>query len=596
MALCHIPRLFFWTANRRGKMKSVSYVRVSTEEQKNGDGPERQVQGNVECEAKHGLEIYDTLKDIGYSASKGEHISHGALGKYLKEADKGLHKGEGLIAERQDRLSRLGNTETTLLFYRLITAGVTIFLHKEDRIIRSIKDLDEMGMAIQTTVRSCSAQEYSQIISERVGRAWITKKDAALASHTPFGKSLPVWLTIEGQVKAGNRIVNHGKIIEVTDQTSVTNAKQIPAATVRKMFTLAAQGVGSMNILQQLNESVLSRSWVVRTLSNRAVLGEYKPKGRDVIQGYYPQIVSQSEFDAARAKIKTKTRHGNYAGGNRKNSLLASNLFEGRFVDITTEPIRSMQFQDSRGLHYVMSALDNSGRRSNRIRYDKLEKALLGFLETVTWEAIAEESDSDEYRAAKAALEAKRRLADALSREITANNEAMVGEDADTRRQFMRQNAKNEVALATLTSDIEALKTTVDEAQAKTVGLAETRDFRQLLSKLHGNPALRLPARAAIQQKVDKIELVFMPDKTGVVAFIRYTNGALDTTTVLNKDINEAAPWFSTMPLALRTSSPFRILRFRNREPEFHADLKADALKWVRSFAAIEELSDPTTF
>jgi DNA invertase Pin-like site-specific DNA recombinase len=43
-------------------MKSTSYVRVSTEEQKNGDGPERQVDGNVECAAKHVLEIYNTLK------------------------------------------------------------------------------------------------------------------------------------------------------------------------------------------------------------------------------------------------------------------------------------------------------------------------------------------------------------------------------------------------------------------------------------------------------------------------------------------------------------------------------------------------------
>jgi DNA invertase Pin-like site-specific DNA recombinase len=275
-------------------MKSTSYVRVSTKEQKNGGGPERQVDGGVECAAKHALEIYATLKDIGYNASKGEHISHGALGKYLEEADKGLHRGEGLIAERQDRLSRLGNTETTLLFYRLITAGVTIFLHREDRIIRSIKDLDEMGMAIQTTVRSCAAQEYSQILSERVSRAWVTKKDAALASGTPFGKSLPVWLTIEGQVKAKDRIVDYGKIVVVTEQTPFDKraSKKTPVSIIQKIFTLAAQGVGSENIVHQLNDKVLSRSWVVRTLGNRAVLGEFKPKG----PGSNPRLLPADHF------------------------------------------------------------------------------------------------------------------------------------------------------------------------------------------------------------------------------------------------------------------------------------------------------------
>jgi hypothetical protein len=200
----------------------------------------------------------------------------------------------------------------------------------------------------------------------------------------------------------------------VTEQTPFDKraSKKTPVSIIQKIFTLAAQGVGSENIVHQLNDKVLSRSWVVRTLSNRAVLGEFKPKGREVIQDYYPQIISQSEFDAARAKIKTKTRHGNYAGGNRKNSLLAKNLFEGLLLDITTEPIRTMQFQDSRNIHYVMSAFDRGGRHSNRIRYDKLEKALLGFLETVEWLAIAGESESDEFKGAMVALEAKRRYSD----------------------------------------------------------------------------------------------------------------------------------------------------------------------------------------
>jgi DNA invertase Pin-like site-specific DNA recombinase len=556
-------------------MKAVSYVRVSSEEQKNGDGPERQEQGAIECAAKHGLEIYNTLKDIGYSASKGEHISHGALGKYLKECDKGMHRGEGLIAERQDRLSRLGNTETTLLFYRLITAGVTVFLYKEDRIIRSIKDLDEMGMAIQTTVRACADQEFSKKLSERVSSAWAGKKDAARTSGAPYGKHLHLWLALEGQIKSANKIVVPGKIVVIPEKV----------ALVKEIYTLAAQGVGSRNICRQLNGRVGSRSWVSKTLNNRAVLGEFQPgKKGEVIQNFYPQIISQSEFDAARAQMKAKWKSGAYIGGNRRNSNTAANLFSGLFHDITFQPERSMDFQTVRQhTHYIMTAF-SSGAPSNRMRYDKLEKALLGFFLKVNWADIAGESDSAEYKAAKVALETKLRLKDAVSREITSNTEAMVGEDVDTRKYFMRQIAKDEAVLTTLTEEIDALRVAVDEAQAKTADLAETKTFLEMLNQLNSNPALRLPLKAAIKKKVNKIELVFMPDRQGVVAFVQYTNGASDATVVLNRDLDESAPWFATMPPALRNSGNFRIQRIRNKTREFHEALKKDVLQWVRSF------------
>jgi hypothetical protein len=97
----------------------------------------------------------------------------------------------------------------------------------------------------------------------------------------------------------------------------------------------------------------------------------------------------------------------------------------------------------------------------------------------------------------------------------------------------MRENAKHEAVLATLTEDIAALRATVKETQAKTADLAETKTFFELLNQLNSNPALRLPAKAAIQKKVSRIELVFMPDRLGAVVFIQYKNGALDTTMVV---------------------------------------------------------------
>jgi DNA invertase Pin-like site-specific DNA recombinase len=557
-------------------LKAIAYIRFSTDEQANGSSIERQRE-NIEAYARRKeMEIVEILIDDGFSASKGEHLSHGKLGRFLAEADKGKYKGFAFLVERQDRLSRLGIDQTHVLLRRLLAAGIVTHMTEEKMIIES---LDDLMTVIMSVFSSHAAQQYSKTLSERLTKAWKVKKDAAKVSGTPYGNSLPVWLTTEGQVKVGKRIVDYGKIVVVPEKV----------AMVQEIFRLAAQGVGSKNIVHQLNERVLSRSWVIRTLNNRAVLGEFQPKGREVIQGYYPQIISQSEFDAARAQIKTKIRHGKYTGGNRKNSLLATNLFERLLFDITTEPIRTMQFQESRGLYYVMSAFDKGGRHSNRIRYDKLEKALLGFLETVEWLAIAGESESDECKAAIAALEAKLRLRDAVSREITANTEAMVGEDVETRKYFMRQIAKDEAAFATLTRDIDVLQASVAEAQAKTAGLSETKTFQELLTQLRSNPALRLPARAAIAKKVARVELVFMPDRQGVVAFLQYTNGAPDATVIHNRDIDENAPWAATMPAALRSSGHFRIQRLRNQPVEYHEKLKADTLKWARSFADMEE-------
>jgi DNA invertase Pin-like site-specific DNA recombinase len=562
-------------------LKAISYLRFSTKEQKLGNSAARQLEKAKDYCSRNGLELEESLSiaDEGLSAYKGHHVERGSLGHFVAEVETGkIPKGTALIIENLDRLSRQGIDATTDLLKRLTKNGIQVHVIAGSQVL-TLGFNSNLTDYIIIGVQADLAYQESLKKAERVSAAWADKKDAAIASGTPFGKSLPVWLAIEGQVKSGSRNVNHGKIVVVPEKV----------ALVQEIFRLAAQGVGAKNIVYRLNGRVLSRSWVIWTLKNRAVLGEFQPKGREVIQGYYPQIITQSEFDAARAQVKTKIRHGKYTGGNRKNSLLATNLFEGLLFDITTEPTRNMQFQTSRELHYVMSAFDKGGRPSNRIRYDKLEKALLGFLETVEWLAIAGESESDEFKGAMAALEAKLRLRDAVSREITTNMEAMQGEDVDTRRQFMRENAKHEAVLATLTDDIEALQASVAEAQAKSAGLSETKTFQELLTQLRSNSSLRLPMKAAIQKKVSRIELVFMPDRQGVVAFLQYTNGAPDATVIHNRDIDENAPWAATMPAALRSSGHFRIQRIRNKPLEYHEKLKADVREWVHRFAAMEE-------
>jgi hypothetical protein len=274
-------------------------------------------------------------------------------------------------------------------------------------------------------------------------------------------------------------------------------------AVIREVFALPAQGIGSRNIAQSLNGKVLTRSWIAKTLSNRAVLGEFQPgKTGAVNPNYYPQIIDQSLFNAAREQLNAKRRNDACVGGNRRKNLLAENLFTGLLVDITSEPHRNLHFQTVRRTHYVMSAVDKTGRLSNRMRYDMLEKAILGFLSKADWQAITAESESDEYKEAKAALETILRQIDNVSREISANTEAMKGEDMETRKVFARGIAKDEAVLATFTVEKDALQSTVEAAQAKSADLSQATPFLELLNQLNDNPSLRLKFRTEIQRRI----------------------------------------------------------------------------------------------
>src|SRR5215469_12581763 len=80
---------------------------------------------NIKAYAERkGWELAETLIDEGLSAFKGEHLSRGKLGTFLRAADKGRYRGHALVIEQLDRLSRLGITETSDLLRRIVKAGL----------------------------------------------------------------------------------------------------------------------------------------------------------------------------------------------------------------------------------------------------------------------------------------------------------------------------------------------------------------------------------------------------------------------------------------------------------------------------------------
>ena len=190
--------------------------------------------------------------------------------------------------------------------------------------------------------------------------------------------------------------------------------------------------------------------------------------------------------------------------------------------DITSEPVRKMHSQTVRQFTYLMSAFDKGGTTSNRIRYDKLEMALLDFLPKQDWIAIAGETESDEYKAAKVGLEAVLRQLDIATRRLESLNQQMdQASDSATVASYMKRIARDESLLATFTQQKDALQATVDAAQAKCGVLSKPEDLLDLMDQSD-----RMKLRAEIQKRVSRIDLIFLPSKQGFLAIIVFSNGA----------------------------------------------------------------------
>ena len=219
-------------------MKTIGYIRYSSEDQGDGDSIGRQT-ANIEsyCQ-RNGLTLVDALIDKGLSASKGHHISKGKLGRFLDEADSGKFRGYALVVEELDRLSRLGISLTDAIIERILAAGLVIHITQENRVIKS---QDDLMTVIFNAVKNYGAKEYTDKLSERTTKGKAERREKILNGEE-VPESLPAWL--EGK---------NGKVCKVLSASGKGKSRKIPASVVVAIFELASQGYGAPRILRSLN-------------------------------------------------------------------------------------------------------------------------------------------------------------------------------------------------------------------------------------------------------------------------------------------------------------------------------------------------------
>ena len=495
--------------------KALGYIRFSTDDQKDGNSIERQTDHiTAYCSGK--LNLVETLIDNGFSASKGEHLSHGKLGAFLKDADQGKFQGYALVVEHMDRLSRLGIEQTNDLLQRILKAGIEVHITQENRVIGNLNDLLTV---IMNSVTAFGAAEYSKKLSERIVKAWKSKR--ANIDSKPLTSLLPKWLKIE-----------NGKIVEVPEKVE----------TVREIFRHAANGLGAKKIRQSLNghgEGV-TISWISHTLQNRATLGEYQPHhyvgGKRVPLGeavfdYYPRILSDEEWTLARTDIERKSANRRMVHGAR-NSDRAENLFTGLVFDTTEDqPVRPMWFQRPKSkkgkLQSSFFVTSNAIEAPcHSLRYDQFETAFLNFLTELDWKAVSGEGEPEDLKQKVANLS---RITDELATakaRCAAREELTADATGDTLMILLEQLTKFRAEAADLEVAREAAANEVESIRTKLATMDSPEKLLALISDTANND-VRLRLRSEIRRRISRIELSFGLDGFKCVADVKFINGSL---------------------------------------------------------------------
>jgi DNA invertase Pin-like site-specific DNA recombinase len=294
-----------------------SYVRFSTPDQMKGDSLRRQVQATADWCQKNGVTLDMSLKlqDLGVSAHKGKHRTGDkhCLAQFVKLVNQGrIAKGSFLIIENLDRLSREDERTALRLWMDLLDSGINIVqLHPETVFRHEKSDMMDIMRAIIELSRGHSE---SAMKSKRNGSKWAEKRRLAKE-----GKPQASSKRFQGREKFMTRQFPSW-VREVDGQLQLDPDR---AATVRRIYALAADGHGAGLIVQTLvrekrvamgTSGQWSKHYVSMILNDRRALGEFQPRMADgteageVLKGYYPACVTELEWQKARSAIGPKRR------------------------------------------------------------------------------------------------------------------------------------------------------------------------------------------------------------------------------------------------------------------------------------------------
>lgn len=279
--------------------KVYSYLRFSDPKQAAGSSADRQTEYAQRWAAARGLVLDEALSmsDHGLSGYHQRHVTHGALGVFLRAVEDGrIDAGSVLVVEGFDRLSRAEPLQAQAQMTQIINAGITVVTAADNQeysreTIRAnpYKLIHSMAVMIRAHEESDTKSKRVRAAIRRQCEGWIagTWRGVIRNGHDPH------WVQREG---AGWALVEER------------------AAAVRYAVGRFMAGLGAVQIMREMaargmamtDSGNLNAPTLYRTLRKRILVGEREfDVGGEVyrLAGYYPALLTEAEFDALQVAL-----------------------------------------------------------------------------------------------------------------------------------------------------------------------------------------------------------------------------------------------------------------------------------------------------
>ena len=303
-------------------IKAVFYARVSTEEEKQVNALQKQVEECRDCIKAQGWDLVDEYIDEGKSGTK---IKGRDEYKRLLE-DLESSRFEIIVIKSQDRLMR--NVKDWYIFLdRLITNGKRLFMYIDNQFYTSEN-------ALITGIKAILAEEYSRELSKKLKNAHKRRLEKAKA-----GEKVPI---MAAGITIGYKIENGEVVVDEAE-----------AEIVRYCFKRYLEKAGYRQIAIELNDlgyknqagNYFESGTVQKILRNERYKGVYvlnrhvqdfdkkkvvtNPEEEWVyLEGVIPAIVSKEDWERAQAIRESRSSGGR--GKKTGKSVLSGKCFCGK--------------------------------------------------------------------------------------------------------------------------------------------------------------------------------------------------------------------------------------------------------------------------